>query len=436
MDAARLQSQNSCANGGEFRRLSVSATQTIVEPEQASANPLRLLYICDFPPCNCHGGAILMSRLLEDSAGEHLLVITSTPGMRLSKKGDLLDCKHIAFPVLGASGVRWFGRLKHILNWIILAVACCTALASILWRRVDAVITVLHGRFYFAGALAAYLTRTPYVVVVHDDFISIANTVSKFSANILRPLAKRVLQRAAHVYAVSPEMTNFLANEFGVDSELQLPATTKLLRRGVSGCASVVEAPVIVFAGGVTFAVRDSLDLVAKLITGGAAAEYGMPGLKLRLFSELSVEQAKEYRWDHANIEIKGWVPQSELRDALGEADILLLPYSFSENARHAVETAFPSKTADYLASRKPILILAPSSSTLVRYAREEGFADTVDEFSTDALARTIHQIVFSPEHRARLVDRAQQVFCRNHDIANQRSKFFATLCQLASPRH
>jgi glycosyltransferase involved in cell wall biosynthesis len=186
----------------------------------------------------------------------------------------------------------------------------------------------------------------------------------------------------------------------------------------------------------VTFAVRDSLDLVAKLITGGAAAEYGMPGLKLRLFSELSVEQAKEYRWDHANIEIQGWVPQSELRDALGEADILLLPYSFSENARHAVETAFPSKTADYLASRKPILILAPSSSTLVRYAREEGFADTVDEFSTDALARTIHQIVFSPEHRARLVDRAQQVFCRNHDIANQRSKFFATLCQLASPRH
>jgi glycosyltransferase involved in cell wall biosynthesis len=414
----------------------VSATQTIVEPEQASAGALRLLYICDFPPCNCHGGAILMSRLLEGSAGEHLLVITSTPGMRLSIKGDLLDCKHIAFPVLGASRVRWFGRLKHVVNWIILAVACCTALASILWRKIDAVITVLHGRFSFAGALAAYLTRTPYVVVVHDDFISSANTLSNFSKNILRPLAKRVLHRAAHVYAVSPEMTRFLANEFGVDSELQLPATTKLLRREGSGCASVIEAPVVVFAGGVTFAVRDSLDLVAKLITGGAAAEYGMPGLKLRLFSELSVEQAKEYRWDHANIEIKGWVPQSELLDALGKADILLLPYSFSENAKHAVETAFPSKTADYLASRKPILILAPSSSTLVRYAREEGFADIVDEFSTDALARTIHQIVFSPEHRARLVDRAQQLFCRNHDIANQRSKFFATLWQLASPRH
>ena len=414
----------------------MSATQSIVEPQQASANALRLLYICDFPPCNCHGGAILMSRLLEGSAGENFLVVTSTPGMRLSKKGDLLDCKHIAFPLLGASRVRWFGRLKHVVNWIILAVACCTALASILWRKVDAVITVLHGRFYFAGALAAYLTRTPYVVVVHDDFISSANTLSNFSANILRPLAKRVLHRAAHIYAVRPEMTKFLANEFGVDSELQLPATTKLLRREGSGCASVIEAPVIVFAGGVTFAVRDSLDLVAKLITGGAAAEYCMPGLKLLLFSELSVDEAKEYAWDHANIEIKGWVAQSELLDALSQADILLLPYSFSENARHAVETAFPSKTADYLAARKPILILAPSSSTLVRYAREEGFADIVDEFSTDALARTIHQIVFSPEHRARLVDRAQQVFCRNHDIANQRSKFFATLWQLASPRH
>jgi glycosyltransferase involved in cell wall biosynthesis len=375
-----------------------------------------------------------MSRLLEGCDGKHLLVITSTPGKRLSRNDELLACKHIAFPVLGASRVRWFGRLKHILNWIILAVACFTALASILWRKVDVVITVLHGRFYFAGAFAAYLTRTPYVVVVHDDFISSANRLSKFSANILRPLAKRVLHRAAHVYAVSPEMTNFLANEFGVDSELQLPATTKLLRRQGSLCGSGTEAPVIVFAGGVTFAVRDSLDLVAKLITGGAAAEYGMPGLKLRLFSQLCVEQANEYGWYHSNIEIKGWVPQSALLDALSEADILLLPYSFSENARHAVHTAFPSKTADYLASRKPILILAPGSSTLVRYARKEGFADIVDEFSTDALARTIHQIVFSPEHRATLADRAQQVFCRNHDIANQRRKFFATLGRLASP--
>ena len=112
--------------------MNVSATETIVEPQGASADALRLLYICDFPPCNCHGGAILMSRLLEGSAGEHLLVITSTPGMRLSKKGELLDCKHIALPVLGASRVRWLGRLKHILNWIILAVACCTAMASIL----------------------------------------------------------------------------------------------------------------------------------------------------------------------------------------------------------------------------------------------------------------------------------------------------------------
>ena len=108
----------------------MSATESIVEPEQASANALRLLYICDFPPCNCHGGAILMSRLLEGSAGAHLLVMTSTPGMRLSKEGDLLDCKHIAFPVLGASRIRWFGRFKHILNWIILAVACCTAISE------------------------------------------------------------------------------------------------------------------------------------------------------------------------------------------------------------------------------------------------------------------------------------------------------------------
>jgi len=411
----------------------VSAAEIIREHEQhRNTKPVSLLYICDFPPCNCHGGAILLRRLLEGYTSENLLVITSTTGMRMSNDTERLECQHISFPVLGVSRIRWFGRLKHILNWAILGLACCTALFSIVRKRVDAVLTVMHGRFYFAAALAECLTRKPYIVVVHDDFISTANQVSGFSANILFPLARLVLRSAAHVYSVSVEMQSFLRREFGVDSELQLPATAGSAVR--KQCSFDTEnGPVVVFAGGVTYAVEDSLNLMANLITSGCAARYGLPNLKLRLYSPISTEQVKQLRWDHKNIEIEGWVTQSELLDGLTNADILFLPYSFADSSRHAVETAFPSKTADYLASGKPILILAPNFSSLVRYAKEEGFAEIVEEFDPGTLAESIQRIASSPAYRASLAKKAHQVFYKNHDIVRQRAGFSAMLRQLAS---
>jgi hypothetical protein len=53
-------------------------------------------------------------------------------------------------------------------------------------------------------------------------------------------------------------------------------------------------------------------------------------------------------------------MPQSELPRILSSADILFLPYSFSQIARKAIETAFPSKIADYLAAGRPILVFGP----------------------------------------------------------------------------
>ncbi len=412
----------------------MSTAQILPEQEQASANVVRLLYICDFPPCNCHGGAILLRRLLEGYAGEKLLVITSTSGMRTSNEGERLECQHISFPVLGVSRIRWIGRLKHVLNWGILGLACCTALFSILRRRVDAVLTVMYGRFYFAGALAARLTRTPYIVFVHDDFISTTNHVSPFSAKVLFPLTRRVLRRADRVYSVSVEMQKFLYGEFGIDSELQLPATSRSALR--KQCSMGTEnGPVVVFAGAVTYAVQDSLNLIANLITSGGAETYGLANLKLRLYSPLSIEQAKQLRWDHENIEIEGWVPQAELLDSLSTADILLLPYSFADSSRHAVETAFPSKTADYLASGRPILVFGPKYSTLVNYARQEGFAEIVDEFTTAALAKGIQNIALSQSRQQALARCSLETFAKNHDMERQRREFQSSLRELVGSR-
>jgi glycosyltransferase involved in cell wall biosynthesis len=153
-----------------------------------------------------------------------------------------------------------------------------------------------------------------------------------------------------------------------------------------------------------------------------------MAGAKLHLCATMTAAEMRNHGWNHPAIVAKGWVSQSELARELSSADILFLPYSFSKISRDAVETAFPSKTADYLAGGKPILVFGPKNSSLVRYASDQGFAEIVYEFNGAALARGIRKIASSPSYGKRLADRALEVFSSNHDIKCQRNKFYLTL--------
>ncbi len=139
---------------------------------------------------------------------------------------------------------------------------------------------------------------------------------------------------------------------YGVESEIQLPSTTAPACHA-EGRAPITRegGPVILFVGLIGYTVRDCLDLLAGLITSGQLEEDGMSGAKLHLCTTLTDAEMRTCGWDHEDIVCRGWVPQSELASVLSSADILFLPYSFLEGSRDAVETAFPSKTADYLCS-------------------------------------------------------------------------------------
>jgi glycosyltransferase involved in cell wall biosynthesis len=406
---------------------------TVVLPhdeETRTAAPIpRLLYIGEFPPSNHHGGAILVKRLLEKHSANFLTIITSELGMRASPATDLLKSRHIVFPVLRASPSSWIGKLKRIPNCLILASVALRAVFVIKRRRVEAVISIVQGRYYLPAALAGWVTGTPHIAVVHDNFVSGNFITSAFAARVLQRLTRRILQSAAHIYAVSPEMQRLVLDECGMQSEIQLPSTTIPPRQPEGNTPLDTGAgPVILFAGTVGYTVKDCLDLLADLISSGKLKEYQLPKASLHLCTPLSDAEVLAFGWNRPGIVSRGWVPQSELARVLSSADILFLPYSFSQVARKSVETAFPSKIADYLAAGRPILVFGPKYSSLVRYAREQSFAEIVDEFSPTALARTIKKITFSPVDRQTLAARAHAVLLANHDMERQRRRFYRTL--------
>lgn len=321
------------------------------------------------------------------------------------------------------------GRIRTALDWLRLPWLTVRVIRLIRLYASEVVVTILHGKFYFGVWAAARITRTPYIVFVHDYYL---NDKRSIPSKIVRFVTRLALRDAAKVFAISPGMRERLQSDLGAKSEVQLPATKahptitnqRVWVRNENLC--------IVYAGAITNAVDDCLGLLIQALIDGALKRCGIDSARIQLYSAISPEQLKARGWRHPDVHVSSWISQADLPQALSKADILFLPFSFRKGVRDSIETAFPSKTADYLASGRPILVFGPKYSTLVRYASQERFAEVVDEFNADALARGIQNIALSPLHQRTLGTRSVETFSRNHDIEHQRREVERLLGKLA----
>jgi glycosyltransferase involved in cell wall biosynthesis len=404
--------------------------------EAPSDEPINLLYICDFPPSNFAGGPILMSRLLSGYPPDRIVVLTGSRYLRVSPRDGRLTCDHIAFPTTSGWG-RWgSGRIKNLLDWLMIPVLALVATYVIRTRRIKAIMTIAHDRFFVGAALAGWITGAPCVVVMHDDTITPTERRSWVLKHVVRSWARWALRRAAHIYAISREMQQLLKSEYGVESELQAPGTephSETDGRSAPAAATQSSSVSILFAGAIGYSVEDGLKMLVDILVRGRLSHYGVRAPQLHLYTQLHPERIRDWGWHHPCIKVHKWVSQRELQGVLRKADILFLPYSFSESSRYAVESAFPSKTADYLASGKPILVFGPQYSSLVRYAKEQRFAEVVEHFDENALARGIGHILSDSIYRSELCKRSLAVFEQNHNIVRQRQELTSLLSRITT---
>jgi Glycosyl transferases group 1 len=85
-----------------------------------------------------------------------------------------------------------------------------------------------------------------------------------------------------------------------------------------------------------------------------------------------------EYTKRLPNLHLLGRIPAAQVDSCLKLSDLNFLPYPFWH--RLLVEESFPSKLAKYLGAEKPILIFAPSYSSLSRMLNENGLTHGVVE--------------------------------------------------------
>jgi glycosyltransferase involved in cell wall biosynthesis len=399
--------------------------------QPSGVGSVSLLYVCDFPPSDRAGGDILMKRLLAGYSSNRLIVLAAS---HLTGVFGHLDCRHVRFPRLG--GTRPF-RLKTAVDWLLVPVLASLAGALIIRYRVRAIITVAHGHFFIAAAMASFIMRKPFVLVVHDDWVSSMKINSRILRHIASPIFRSVVRNAAHVYSVSPQMHRLLKTDYDIESEIQFPAAElhcehppEQYSAGRHG-----DAVIIIYSGIWSHAVEDTLGLMAGIVSSGALEEHGLKNVEFHLYTNIG-QKNLEWPWNHPSIRVHDWVSQAELQVILADADILFLPFSFSGAAKFSVETGFPSKTADYLASGKPILVVGPPYATIVRYAEQNGFAAVVDEPDPEAIAAKIIEIIASASCREALRAKSLAAFEKNHNIVRQRAAFCSMLSKISQESH
>lgn len=170
----------------------------------------------------------------------------------------------------------------------------------------------------------------------------------------------------------------------------------------------------ILYSGAIYWAQADALKTLVEAIKGDD--DY-----QLFIYSPYSQEIFKIKGLLGRNVET-GLLPREKLLQAQRSADVLFLPMSFNPKYKLVVETAPTSKLYEYMASRRPVLILAPPYAFITRYAQKHNFAMVVTEKDPKKVKEALEILRKDPALRQQLIENAWRIVSQNHDIRRNAS--------------
>jgi glycosyltransferase involved in cell wall biosynthesis len=214
-----------------------------------------------------------------------------------------------------------------------------------------------------------------------------------------RALERSIYAKASHILATSPTQKKVIIDEFGVAPEKISVITNGFdeedfkTTEDVDGSAVKEKgAPLTIsylgsfygkyapttFVEALKKLKRESADL-AQRVRFNFIGDYDRGTLQLLDDAQLSDV-----------VSVRAYVPHAELTEIRKKTDAFLL---YLPPARAHIAAMIPQKVFEYLAARKPILAIVPSSD-VADILNKTGGATIVDSGNSDAIARTIKEFI------------------------------------------
>jgi len=286
------------------------------------------------------------------------------------------------------------------------------ALKIIKQEKIDNIFSVYPSSAFFISSFFAHkIARKPLFVYMHDTWEEQTkhwqfkfNIIHRFIARIFE---KMIFNSASKIFAISHALCDLYSKKHGIQV-ITLPHCIELPPNYSLNNAQVYEERKepykIVFTGsiyGVNLApirmlanvINSLLEVKVKLILCTPDVQYGLRLQDWGIYGE--------------NIEAR-FATRAEALSLQREADILFLPLAF-ELSNIELQTAFPTKTLEYLISGTPILVCAPTNYYISKCAREGEWGLVVDSLDYQALKEGILLLLKDYKLRRKLVHNARK---------------------------
>jgi hypothetical protein len=399
----------------------------VIQPSQISRlkSPFvclpRLLYVGDVAVEASVAGSTLLYRLLEDYPAERLLIAEGNMWKSRPEKR-LADVRYESFQV-GAERVLRTRLHVYYSSILQLTASFRTKLLKRIVEefRPEAILTVAHGYSWLTAARLAKKLALPLHLIVHDDWVSIQESV--LPGGIYKSLKQKfgeTYRQATSRNCASPYMVEDFVARYAAQGTILYPsrAADVPIYEHAPCMRRVSRKLTFAFAGTVnTRGYAESLATFARVLDAAGGA--------LIVYSNLGPADVKACGLTGSHVTVQPIQPVNDLVASLRQlVDVLFVPMSFAEEDAHNMRLAFPSKLADYSITGLPLLIWGPSYCSAIRWARENaGVAEVVDDPGAESLGAAVTKLMKNAHYRRALGEAAlikgQEFF--SHEAAVQR---------------
>jgi glycosyltransferase involved in cell wall biosynthesis len=384
----------------------------------------RLLFMCEYPPSSIGGGPIIVRQLLGRYDQSRLHVLCDADQLRIArlKAADtLLDCPHTAVVNLAPTRLRprrLFGRLSEVVNLARLPLVVRRATRLVRAGGHEAIFTVPWGEFALAAYEVSRRTAVPLFVFETDDWVAAATT--SLNGRLRRRYQPRLLHHADHVWLISPRMVEGYRRRLGIDGEFLFHfVDPERYQRAVRRRPAASDVLRVVYTGAINTMFLGAMERICGWINAGMAIEGRRVVLDIYGGACPPALVGSGVTW-------RGFVRTEEIPVVLAEADALLIAVTFSPDAKvgSLVRTSIYTKTIDYLASGRPIVLVSPRDTAEVDYFG--AVTRVVDELDRGRFADALREAASGGPEVARRIEAGLALVRERHTGATMGERFLA----------
>ena len=281
----------------------------------------------------------------------------------------------------------------------------------------------------FCSLVHSYLNK-PLIFHMMDDWPSTV-TAKIFGRQLKRTVDsdfRKLLDKADVLMSISDQMAKEYKTRYNKDFiTFHNPIDIQFWKKHQRKNYELSSPPTILYAGRIGLGIQHSLELIAR------AVQKVNEELNITIKFILQTGQKPSWVANYSCVVHKSFVSYNELPKVFSEADLLVLPYDFSQESIRYIKHSMPTKAPEFMVSGTPIIIFAPEETAIVTYAQKYNWAKVISKNNIDDLANGIKFLIKDEKNRQRLGQEAVSIAENNHNSFEVKRKFKETICLLSN---